>query len=137
MILTKLYAQFPRFSATVAVMAAIAYLTLVPRPLPEVDVPMFPGADKVVHAVMFGTLAAVMMVDVARWRGREVGFWCSASLALVAILLGGLVELLQMWMGMGRGAEWWDFAADAAGALVALCFWRVLERMGVRASEAR
>ena len=42
-----------------------------------------------------------------------------ARIAVVSILAGGCIELLQDAMALGRGAEWADFAADSLGVLVA------------------
>lgn len=99
-------------------MFAILYLTLVPRPLPDNDIEV-PGLDKVVHAVMFGALAFVAVVDLAR-RGR--GEYAPVSrrsclyVAAASAATGGLIEVLQMAMGAGRSGDWLDFLADAVGA---------------------
>ena len=47
---------------------------------------------------------------------------CAAS------AFGGLIEILQQSMGLGRTAEWADFAADIAGAFCAAMLYRVLLR---------
>lgn len=116
----------PPWTLTIVVSLLILYLTLVPKPLPEVDIPMFPGADKLVHAIMFGSLTGALGLDLARGRGgldgltprRLVGF------AIIATLAGGIIELLQAWMNLGRGCEIWDLVADGAGAVIAACVTR-------------
>lgn len=100
----------------------ILWLTLAPKPVGEMDVPLFPGIDKVVHACMFGFLTAVMWVDCGR-RNRQ---WKFPSLRSTAILdsasmaLGIAIEFMQHSMGLGRSLEWADMAADAAGCLCAV-----------------
>ena len=50
--LTKFLISLPPCIFSVVCIIAVLYLTLVPRPLPDMDIPLFPGADKVVHAIM-------------------------------------------------------------------------------------
>ena len=47
--LTKFLISLPPCIFSVVCIIAVLYLTLVPRPLPDMDIPLFPGADKVVH----------------------------------------------------------------------------------------
>lgn len=114
---------------TVAALGLLLWLTLAPKPLGDEELPMFPGADKLAHAVMFGGVYFVMMFDASEWlRNRErgdaaagrarkkaVGAWVAPTAVIVCVALGGGIELLQGAMGMGRGCEWWDFVADCVG----------------------
>ena len=83
----------------------VAWLTLSPvggRP------PRIQHLDKVAHFAAFFALVlplASVLTTRATLRG-VVG---------LAILYGGVIELVQPYVG--RGAEWSDFAADALGAL--------------------
>lgn len=114
-----------RWVATALVILVILYLTLVPRPLPDNDIEI-PGLDKLVHAVMFGGMAAVACVDTAkRGRNRFVALrrrqvWV---VAVATAAFGGAVEIAQGVMGAGRSGDVLDFVADcvgvAAGVLVA------------------
>ncbi len=104
------------------VSVVILYATLVPDPVGVDDLPSLPHVDKLIHAVMFGGLTGAVAFDY----GRSCGVACLSRrvmvrVALCAALSGGLIELLQGGMDMGRGAEWADFFADAVGAAVA-CF---------------
>lgn len=111
-----------RWITTALVVLCILYLTLVPRPLPDNDINI-PGLDKVVHAVMFGGLAFVAAIDLARKRKR-----CYRSLtrrgviavALSVALFGGGVEIAQDAMDMGRGGDIYDFIADVAGVVIGI-----------------
>lgn len=112
--------KIPRFLLSAVVIAAVLYMTLFPRPLGSVSLPMFPGADKLVHGLMFWAVAACLCVDFGRVgaflrRGRAfaagMGFWLSSA-------IGGFVEIAQWKMNMGRSGDWLDFAADIAGAFV-------------------
>lgn len=107
------------------VILTILWLTLAPHPLPEADVALFPHVDKFVHAVMFGGLVFAMVVDRELWRNRRYhltgrmprkGIGSLLCFVVTATMLGGVIELLQAWMGMGRGGDPVDFLADGAGA---------------------
>lgn len=51
---------------------------------------------------------------------------------IIVVLFGGAIELLQGAMAMGRGEDWADFMADAAGAvigwIICLSAWSVTVR---------
>ncbi len=114
------------FSSIVVI--AILWLTLAPHPLPESDVPLFEHADKVVHALMFGGLVFALIIDRELLRQRryeQTGALPRGSnlpaLILIAVgvsLFGGGIELLQAWMGLGRGCDLLDFLADTGGAFL-------------------
>lgn len=112
---------------SLVVVAAILWLTLAPHPLPDSSVPMFEHADKIVHALMFGGLVFALLFDqelyVRRHRGRGAGshrrnFRFLLISVVSSAVFGAVIELLQGWMGMGRGCELWDFIADFAGSLL-------------------
>ena len=104
----------PRWLMSVVVIAAIAYLTLVPSPLPEPPMPLFDGVDKVVHGLMFLVLAWCLNRDISR---RKLLVAAVAAFAL-ATAYGGLIEVLQGTMQLGRSADVLDFVADVAGAAI-------------------
>lgn len=110
----------PAFTLTAATLAAILWLTLARTPLPETDLPTFPGADKLVHAVMFGTLTVIACWDWYASRRRALCNWQISLCAIVAIALGGGIEIEQGAMGNGRSADILDFVADTIGALAAM-----------------
>jgi VanZ family protein len=86
----------------------ITYLSLLPvRYLPTVHL-----WDKLEHALAYVALAFWFGSVVVR---RDI-FW--VGLALLAF--GGLIELVQGWMGMGRSAELRDLLADGVGILFGL-----------------
>lgn len=113
------------------VVLAILWLTLAPHPLPEEDIPMFPHMDKVVHALMFGSLVFSLVIDrELLLHRRYVDSGCMPRRRLLPLgvifigtaLFGGIIELLQGAMALGRGADWLDFAADLSGALIFTLF---------------
>lgn len=118
-LITKILDIWPkRWVTTALAVLCILYLTLVPRPLPDNDINV-PGLDKVVHAVMFGGLVYVAGIDLSRMRRRcyrQLPVGRAVCVAVAAALLGGVIEIAQYAMNMGRGGDFYDFLADMAGA---------------------
>ena len=96
------------------VFAGVVVLSLVVLFAPAGDVPSAPpGADKIVHAVLFLVLAAT-----GRWAGIRPAVLLPA---LVAYAAGS--EVLQGLSGIGRTASVLDWAADVVGLLAGLVLW--------------
>ena len=89
---------------------------------------LFKGADKWVHAIMFGALTSCIMLDRQRhacWHELTPAFaFMSGG---VSTLAGVAIEYLQRYMELGRSYDPGDIAADAGGALVALLFYLALQ----------
>ncbi len=112
--------KIPAWIATGLTVSAILWLTLARTPLPETDLPMFPGADKLVHAIMFGWLTLVVCWDRYASTHKRLNPRQIAVCATISILFGGVVEIAQDVMGCGRSADIWDFTADTIGALTVM-----------------
>jgi VanZ family protein len=119
-----------RLSAA-AVIAALLSLMLGPV-LPFEQTAMV--SDKLAHAVAFFLIAVCL----------EILIWRSTRLlpCLLALALGGLVELIQG--AIGRDASWGDFLADFVGITVAFFIMAGLKplidgtgRPGPRAARTR
>lgn len=113
----KILDRIPRFLTSAVVTAGVLYLTLAPRPFGSVRIPLFGGADKVVHFMMFFAMAFAYHFDFRRGKkpvdeARLMG-WIFVSLSA----FGGLIELAQWKMRMGRSGDWYDLLADIAGAV--------------------
>lgn len=113
----KILDRIPRFLTSAVVTAGVLYLTLAPRPFGSVRIPLFEGADKVVHFMMFFAMAFAYHFDFRRGKkpvdeARLKG-WIFVSLSA----FGGLIELAQWKMRMGRSGDWYDLLADIAGAV--------------------
>ena len=110
---------------TAIVLAAVLWLTLSPNPLPDNDVELFSGADKIVHALMMGGLTAVMIFDFRRRRPRRAHVVRAVDVVWIAIgltLFAAIDEWAQGAMGLGRTADILDFCADVIGIAIAAPF---------------
>ena len=110
-----------RWWPSVIVILVILYATLYPDPAGVDKLPPIPYLDKLIHAIMFGGMAGALAFDHTRAvpGRRRPGHRVMLLCCLASIVAGGVIELLQEAMGLGRGAEWLDFGADALGVLVA------------------
>ena len=120
--------RFPAWIFTILVVAVVLWLTLAPHPLGEEQIPLFPGADKLAHALMFGLLTVVALFDWSRKRAWRDATWPGAMLAaFLSAAFGVGVEYLQRAMQLGRGFETGDMIADAAGAFLLGIGWMILQ----------
>lgn len=95
----------------------IFYLSILRMPSLQ-QIPKFPLQDKLVHFIMYFTLAFFLYKDYTKLKLRS-----KLNIVLLVIvfpsLYGGIIELLQGNFFPPRTAEWGDFLADVLGALLA------------------
>ena len=99
-------------------------------PLQSLPGPQFELVDKVWHLIAFGGLAGLVSRAFAYW-GREA-LLAARDAAVVAVLLGGLIEILQSFTPF-RSADWADFLADALGVALAYAVLRGLDAVAAQA----
>lgn len=117
----KIILRIPKFVLTVISVLVILYLTLFPDPAPHIRIPLFVGADKVIHAIMFAFFAGALVVDFYRvnYFGKNISRLYAFCL-VVSFVFGGLVEILQAEMGLGRSGDIYDLIADVIGAAIGM-----------------
>ena len=107
--------------------------------VPGTNPKVFPGSDKIVHAVVVAAGVALFLLA-AVWRpGRGPGRFPRAApwIVLGAVTLGGLIEILQGSVFDGD-PELRDWVADVAGAALGFLVWFLARRASARrASEGR
>jgi aminopeptidase YwaD len=113
----KLYALPPVLWAIVMLV-----LTLTPaKEMPRTPEWKFLSFDTAAHAGVFAVLAVLSWIALRQQR-RWPALAQRAGLVVMAgcVLFGGLIEILQYLMHVGRQAEWSDLVGDSAGAALAL-----------------
>ena len=126
--LTKILVELPPHILTGITLLAIFWLTLSPRPFGSLHTPLFPGADKLAHALMFGGLVIMLALDKARKNNfRFLSPLFLFSCAIFSSLLGVAIEYLQEALHTGRAFEYLDMAADSSGAFAAAIGWLILQ----------
>lgn len=114
--------QTLRFTAYGVAVAILLYLCLAP----EYDLPKVTLWDKAEHASAWFVLAAT---GLALWPERP------RPIALFAIALGGVVEVLQAALPLGRDGDWRDWVADILGVATAIALGLLLVRLAGRRAQ--
>ena len=117
---------------SILVLALIAYISLDSDPFDANRIQLFPGADKVIHGIMYFTLSSVFCFDYIKQRNnRVIKFYCLCICALLAFIYSVLMEYLQGVMDLGRSASVLDAVANFIGAFMGLIFMKYvfLERL--------
>lgn len=118
--------KLPPWILSIVCFLAICWLTLASKPLGDNDIPLFPGADKIAHAIMFGGFTLCIIIDSLRSKGWP-SYPANARIFLYApdlpCIMGIATEILQREMHAGRSFELGDMISDITGAfLVAIGF---------------
>lgn len=119
----------PKGVCTLLTTALILWLTLAPHPVGDLDVPLFPGIDKVVHAIMFGWLTLMLCLDINKFTDKTPSVRAVWMSAIAASLSGIGIEWLQNATELGRSFELADIGADCGGALLAAIIALKLRRL--------
>ena len=117
--------SLPTGLASVVLLAAITYLSLSTSPVGS-SLFGFPGADKVVHALMYFALTLSLLFDYAKTRlPHHTRLNLECALAVVSMVYGLLMEIAQLMMNNGRAYSIMDWVADIAGSAAALLLYRL------------
>lgn len=110
-----------RYWPSLCVVGVIMYATFNADPLADVDVPLFPGADKLIHAIMFGGLAGAIAFDYQRADRSRDRLTRHEMLAIcgACVVAGVLDEIAQATLTAERSGDILDWFADCAGIAVA------------------
>ena len=117
-----------KYPLSLLVILAVIYLSFF-RP-PSTELSTIPNIDKVVHVCMYFGMSGMLWLEFLRAHRRDnTPLWHAWVGALLCpVLFSGVVELLQAYCTTYRGGDWWDFAANTAGALLASGVAQVVRR---------
>jgi VanZ family protein len=113
--------QWLRISLSVIYLIIIAFLSLLPpNDLPEI--PLFPGADKIVHTCMYLGLAWL-----ACWsmHSELKPIWYYL-IFFFSIGWGAMMELFQFLMHMGRSFELADIIGNSIGTFIGVLIYMLM-----------
>ncbi|HVN58458.1 MAG TPA: VanZ family protein [Bacteroidales bacterium] len=90
--------------------------------------PRIPNLDKLVHATMYFALTLALVYE-----NRNVLFSVKSCfyLALIPLVFGGTIEIMQSMFTTSRTGEFLDFFANAAGITCAVLLWLVIRSFRV------
>ena len=109
-----------RFIPMVTVMGIIFFLSH--QTGDTVVLPDLPDIDKLLHGLIYGTLAAATLYAIPGRVIREYP-WRSGALVVLFCLLYGLSDEWHQSFILGRFPSGWDIAADTLGAVVVVLLW--------------
>lgn len=99
-------------------LGVVLYATLWPDPTGSVGAGFFPGADKLIHAIMMGGLLGAIIFD-RRRSGKRLTVKFVVYSALCLTLFSAVDEIAQHYMNLGRTWDIMDFGADCGGLIIA------------------
>lgn len=89
---------------------------------------MFPHIDKAAHFLMYFIFAALLIHDAQHYSKIHLKYSRIILISvLVVIAWGGILEILQGIPHLHRSRDFFDFLANAAGAVAAAASYRVWE----------
>ena len=86
-------------------------------------------SDKLVHFILYFSWTIFLYFASTRGYNRTIKKRKALLYWFIAVLIGGVIELLQGWMGLGRSADLFDAVSNTAGALSGMVLSRVLHRI--------
>lgn len=90
-------------------------------PIPETPLSDVSFIDKWTHIALYFVLGSIVGHEYYRQHRDTTAAQLAVWQFVVPSLMGGLIELVQKYCTFGvRSGDWLDFAADAAGAVLAL-----------------
>ena len=117
--------QWLRVVLSFIYLGIIVSLSLLPSDdFPEL--PLFPGADKIVHACMYLGLTILVSWLIHPEKNHN---WYYVII-LFSVSWGALMEVFQMMMHMGRSFDPFDIAANSVGALIGTLIYLLLSHLG-------
>lgn len=113
-----------RYPFSISIILVVTYLSLFRPPQIATALPLFEGADKLVHFLMYGGISFTLWFEFLLNRRREVlpmwHGWIGA--VCCPILFSGGMELAQTYFTTYRSGDWLDLAFNIIGVFLATGF---------------
>jgi VanZ family protein len=95
----------------------------------KLHLPAIPYLDKIVHSIMYFSLMSALLFENRKELNSLKSYF---SLALIPLLFGGTIEIMQSMFTSSRSGDILDFCANAAGILLASGSWMLVKRLFVK-----
>lgn len=108
---------FKKYPLTLLCIVVIWVLCLLKPPsnMPKMGL----GADKWAHMLMYLGTCGVMWFEYFRVHQRSQRFRVFWYAVVFPIAMSGIIELAQTYLTTNRSGDWWDFAANSLGVVLA------------------
>lgn len=124
-----------KYPLTLVLAAVICFLSFFNPPRTQLDT--VDNFDKIVHLCMYFALACVLWSEYLKTHERLNATHLLWGAIMAPILMSGTIELLQAYATTYRSGDWWDFAANCAGVLLAIPFSLYITRPFVERRKAK
>ena len=134
----RFFKKLPVGVLSAIAIVVIAYLSLAPNPVGG-GLHLFPHSDKVAHILMYFFATILFLMDYAKFKmPHHTKLNVEIALMASAMLLGLVMEVLQLIMQIGRGYDIFDLAANCTGALLGFGYmkWKGLHKVRVMLSRS-
>jgi len=81
------------------------------------DIYSFPHFDKIVHFLMYFTMAFFLMFEYYLHHKHRITH--IVQILIIPLFWGAAMEFAQMFFTQNRAAEWWDMLANTLGVVAA------------------
>jgi len=120
-----------RYALVVMYVGCIMALSLLP-PQDFPQIPLFEGADKVVHILMYFIFSIL-----SSWALKTELYRSRAFIIIPATIGWGiLMEIFQLEMHLGRSFSWFDVMANTTGVVIGIIIYLVVTRNAFKRSVA-
>ena len=124
--------QWLRITLSLVYLTIVAFLSLLP-PKDFPDIPLFPGADKIVHTCMY-----LGLTWLACWSMHaEVKRVWYYLIILFSISWGIVMEIFQYIMHFGRSFDLYDIAGNSIGTLIGVLIYILMAQIKKRMDIGR
>ena len=100
----------------------ILYMSLI-REYNLTFLPEFSWRDKLFHAAAYFIFGLLLGYELRKDQISGVAYW--SVLIFLPVIFGGIIELLQHYCFAPRVGDWFDFAANTIGVLIACLICRI------------
>jgi VanZ family protein len=114
----KVYA---RFIPMVCIMGIIFYLSHQPGDF--VQLPHFPGIDKLAHVIAYGCLAGTFLYSLQPFFNTNNNKFTAAIIVVLLCVFFGISDEFHQSFIPGRSVSFWDVVADGFGAVLVVGWW--------------
>jgi len=109
---------FKKYHKTWGIIFIVTLLSLINTSKIKPDnLPLIPHSDKIVHFVMYFTLAFVFMFEYYIHHHKTITK--VSKILVLPLIYGGIMEILQMSITSYRSGDWWDMLANTSGIISA------------------
>jgi len=102
--------------------------TIPAKEIQKVPFFLFPNFDKLVHLGMYFCFYFVLIFDIFKAKPGFSNVKIYFLAALIALIYGGVLEIVQYTLTKTRSGDIFDFLFNAAGVLLAAIVWIIIRK---------